>query len=100
MEDVRPAREADASAICRIYNQGIEDRLATLETELRTPEERRQWLKTRDARHPVIVAEGVVACEVPEAVFCPFSTSMAGSAPENAMMPPAAPVLLGENVQL
>src|SRR2546422_9964514 len=54
---VRPAREADASAICEIYNQGIEDRLATLETELRTPEERRHWLKARGPRHPVIVAE-------------------------------------------
>ena len=32
---VRPATEADAVDICRIYNQGIEDRLATLETELR-----------------------------------------------------------------
>ena len=42
--DVRPATEADAAAICRIYNQGIEDRVATLETERRTPEERRQWL--------------------------------------------------------
>jgi L-amino acid N-acyltransferase YncA len=36
---VRAATAADADAICRIYNQGIEDRIATLETELRTPEE-------------------------------------------------------------
>jgi L-amino acid N-acyltransferase YncA len=55
---VRPAAAADADAICRIYNQGIEDRLATLETELRTPEERRQWLASRSARHPVIVVDG------------------------------------------
>jgi phosphinothricin acetyltransferase len=54
---VRLATEADAAAICIIYNQGIEDRLATLETELRTPEERRQWLAGRAARHPAIVAE-------------------------------------------
>ena len=54
---IRPATEADAAAICQIYNQGIEDRLATLETELRTPDERRQWLKVRSPRHPVIVAE-------------------------------------------
>src|SRR5215831_4947740 len=54
---VRSATEADAAAICHIYNQGIEDRLATLETELRTPEERRQWLSSRSPRHPVIVAE-------------------------------------------
>jgi phosphinothricin acetyltransferase len=54
---IRPATEADAAAICQIYNQGIEDRLATLETELRTADERRQWLKSRSPRHPVIVAE-------------------------------------------
>jgi len=40
-----------------MYNQGIEDRVATLETELRTPEERRRWLAGRSPRHPVIVAE-------------------------------------------
>ena len=54
---VRPASPDDAEAICRIYNQGIEDRVATLETELRTPEERRQWLAARSPHHPVIVAE-------------------------------------------
>jgi phosphinothricin acetyltransferase len=55
---VRPASLDDAEAICRIYNQGIEDRVATLETELRTSEERRRWLAARGPRHPVIVAEG------------------------------------------
>jgi L-amino acid N-acyltransferase YncA len=54
---VRLASEADAEAICRIYNQGIEDRVATLETEVRTVPERRDWLKSRSPRHPVIVAE-------------------------------------------
>jgi L-amino acid N-acyltransferase YncA len=59
---VRRASEADAAAICRIYNQGIEDRVATLETELRTPDERTQWMAARGPRHPVVVAEhsGVV----------------------------------------
>ena len=54
---VRAATAADAPAICRIYNQGIEDRVATLETELRTPEERAAWLAAKSPRHPVIVAE-------------------------------------------
>ena len=53
---VRDASPADAAAICLIYNQGIEDRLATLETEPRSEDERRQWLQARGARHPVIVA--------------------------------------------
>jgi phosphinothricin acetyltransferase len=55
---IRLAEPDDAGAICAIYNQGIEDRVATLETELRTPEERRAWMASRSPRHPVIVAEG------------------------------------------
>ena len=54
---LRLATEDDAAAICAIYNQGIEDRVATLETELRTPAERTQWMAARGPRHPVIVAE-------------------------------------------
>jgi L-amino acid N-acyltransferase YncA len=54
---IRSATEAAAAAICVSYNQGIEDRIATLETELRTPAERRQWLSARGPRHPVFVAE-------------------------------------------
>ncbi|MBO0702477.1 MAG: GNAT family N-acetyltransferase [Candidatus Dormibacteraeota bacterium] len=52
---IREATVDDAAAIARIYNQGIEDRVATLETELRTPEERAAWLATHDERHPVLV---------------------------------------------
>lgn len=55
--NIRDARPADAAAICLIYNQGIEDRVATLETELRTPEERRAWMAARTPRYPVLVAE-------------------------------------------
>ncbi|MGH7209531.1 MAG: arsinothricin resistance N-acetyltransferase ArsN1 family A [Nitrospiraceae bacterium] len=54
---VRDARAADAAAIATIYNQGIADRIATLETEERTPEERVAWLAGRGPRHPVLVAE-------------------------------------------
>ncbi len=54
---VRPTVERDAEAIATIYNQGIEDRIATLETDLRTAEERRGWMAARGPRHPVIVAE-------------------------------------------
>jgi phosphinothricin acetyltransferase len=54
---IRDATLADAEVICRVYNQGIEDRVATLETETRTPAERREWLSARGPRHPVLVAE-------------------------------------------
>lgn len=47
---VRRATPADVPAITRIYNQGIEDK-ATLETELRTYDERHQWL-TQPGRTP------------------------------------------------
>lgn len=48
----RPATRDDAPAIARIYNQGIEDRMATFETRLREPEEIRAWL---EADVPVVV---------------------------------------------
>jgi phosphinothricin acetyltransferase len=54
---IRFALLDDAPAICTIYNQGIEDRVATLETERRDPEERRRWLGSRGTRYPVVVAE-------------------------------------------
>jgi L-amino acid N-acyltransferase YncA len=54
--NVRDARPEDAAAIARIYNQGIEDRFATLETEPRDADERRSWLLARGPRHPVLVA--------------------------------------------
>jgi L-amino acid N-acyltransferase YncA len=50
----RKATPADAAAIARIYNQGIEDRMATFETRLRTPQDVAGWF---DGRHPVVVAE-------------------------------------------
>jgi phosphinothricin acetyltransferase len=60
---IRPANPADVPEIARIYNEGIRDRLATLETEERTPQERLAWLQAHDERHPVLVAEraGAVA---------------------------------------
>ena len=54
---VRGAAAADAGAICAIHNQGITDRVATLDTTLRTPDDSRAWLAERGPRHPVLVAE-------------------------------------------
>ena len=47
----------DAAGIARIHNQGIEDRLATLETRYRTEEEVRSWLQNRPERYRVLVAK-------------------------------------------
>jgi len=54
---VRKATPDDAASIAAIYNEGIEDRVATLETELRSPDERRTWLVARDEKTPVYVVE-------------------------------------------
>jgi phosphinothricin acetyltransferase len=54
---VRAATGADADAIRAIHNQGIEDRIATLDATLRTAEDTRTWLAERGPRHPVLVAE-------------------------------------------
>lgn len=51
---VRPAGPADAAAIARIYNEGIEDRVATFETEPRTPADMEQRIA---AGEPMVVAE-------------------------------------------
>jgi len=50
----RAATPADAEAIARIYNEGIEDRLATFETRVRSAEDVRAWF---DGVHPIIVIE-------------------------------------------
>lgn len=51
---VRLATSADAAAIAAIYNQGIEDRVGTFETELRTTAMVATWF---DDIHPIVVVE-------------------------------------------
>ena len=56
MLHTRSATPDDAAAIAAIYNQGIEDRVATFETRLRTEDDIRAWF---DGIHPiVVVADG------------------------------------------
>lgn len=50
----RDATRADADAIARIYNEGIEDRVGTFETRLRTAEDVAGWF---DGGYPVVVGE-------------------------------------------
>jgi L-amino acid N-acyltransferase YncA len=57
----RPARPEDAEAIARIYNEGIEDRLATFETRPRSGADVVRWVEDG---FPLVVVEengGVVA---------------------------------------
>jgi len=50
----RAANPDDAEAIARIYNEGIEERIATFETSLRKAREIKAWF---DGTHPVVVVE-------------------------------------------
>ena len=54
---VRNATLDDAAAIAEIYNQGIEDRIATYETEPRSAEEQQAWLRAIADHYPAVVAQ-------------------------------------------
>lgn len=54
---VRIANKQDRQEITAIYNEGIEDRIATLETEIKTDEYVIKWLFERDERYVVIIIE-------------------------------------------
>lgn len=52
---IRPANDTDLDAIRAIYNEGIADRVATLETDPRTVEDIADWWNQHDARYTVLV---------------------------------------------
>ncbi len=54
---VRPIQAQDLEAILHIYNQGIEDRIATLESEPKDPAYIQNWWLEHQGRYPVLVAE-------------------------------------------
>ena len=55
----RPATPADAGSITEIYNQGIEDRIGTFETEPRTVEQVLAWFEATGllGHYPIVVTE-------------------------------------------
>ena len=50
----RAATADDAPAIARVYNEGIQDRVATFETRPRSADNIREWF---DGVHPIVVVE-------------------------------------------
>jgi L-amino acid N-acyltransferase YncA len=52
--NARRATTSDAPAIARIYNEGIDDRVATFETRHRTAADVEAWF---DGVHPIVVVE-------------------------------------------
>ncbi len=57
MLKVRPAELRDAATIAEIYNQGIDDRIATFETEHRTTSSVEGLLGARAGSYPAVVVE-------------------------------------------
>ncbi|HLZ74847.1 arsinothricin resistance N-acetyltransferase ArsN1 family A [Phenylobacterium sp.] len=75
MMQARPARPEDAAAITAIYNQGIEDRIATFETEPRQVADIEAWFAHAKAFVAVEAGGEVVAYAVahPYADRCCYS---------------------------
>jgi phosphinothricin acetyltransferase len=66
----RPARRPDAAAIVEIYNQGIEDRIATFETEPRTAAQIEDWF---ERAHAIVTVTDGAGQVVGYAVAHPYS---------------------------
>jgi L-amino acid N-acyltransferase YncA len=56
MLEIRKALEADLVAILSIYNQGIEDRIATLEEKQKDRDYIQDWFEKHQGRYGVLVA--------------------------------------------
>ncbi|MBM6617067.1 N-acetyltransferase [Bacillus sp. RD4P76] len=54
---IREAVSKDLTSILTIYNQGIEDRIATLETEQKDQQYMMKWFSKHQNRYKVLVAE-------------------------------------------
>lgn len=54
---IRLAGESDISSILDIYNQGIEDRIATLESDVKDYAYMKDWFDRHQGRYAVVVAE-------------------------------------------
>lgn len=52
---IRIASFSDIGQITEIYNQGIQDRIATLESTIKSMEEMIAWFKNKSSRHKVLV---------------------------------------------
>jgi L-amino acid N-acyltransferase YncA len=56
---IRQAQEHDASALCEIFNEAVEDRLETFDSEPRAVEDQRMRIAAaeQDPKHPMLAAE-------------------------------------------
>ncbi len=54
---IREAIPEDAAEITRVFNQGVQDQLATFENTFARPEDRYLWIIARPVKYPVMVAQ-------------------------------------------
>jgi L-amino acid N-acyltransferase YncA len=56
---IRPAREDDAASMCEIFNEAVQDKLDTFDSEPRRLDDQRLLIAAaeRDPKHPILVAE-------------------------------------------
>lgn len=55
---IRPAVPSDVEAITEIYNNAVENTVATFDVVPKSVPDRLRWLTERRSDHPVLVAEG------------------------------------------
>lgn len=70
---IRIARAADLPEITKIYNQGIETRMATMESDTKDIDHMKQWYHNRNPRYQVIVLEDTHHQLIGWAALSPFS---------------------------
>ena len=87
----RLAGPDDAAAIARIYNEGIEDRVGTFETEPRSPEDVGAWI---DAGYPLVVGEdgGEVVAWASAPPYRAHRRAYAGEFPPSGPVDPRIPL--------
>ena len=56
---IRQAQEADASSLCEIFNEAVQDHLETFDSDARAEEDQRLRIAAaeQDPKHPILVAE-------------------------------------------
>jgi L-amino acid N-acyltransferase YncA len=56
---IRHAKEEDASALCEIFNEAVQDRLETFDSDPRAVDEQRLQIESaeQDPKHPILAAE-------------------------------------------
>jgi len=70
---VRDAGDADREAVRRIYNEGIADRIATLDEELKTQADIVAWFEAHTDRYAVLVVQDDAGAIVGWASLNPYS---------------------------